>query len=98
MNNETTSIGSLQLLGDFWTLRIIAALQDDELRYCGLQRAAQNVNPVTLTNRLKKLEDAGLVNRTEDGPDKNCVKYSLTSRGRQALPVLAAIDRFSRHS
>jgi DNA-binding HxlR family transcriptional regulator len=86
---------SLKLLGDFWTLNIIGALRDGELRYCDLQRAAGNVNPVTLSNRLRKLQDAGLIDRNASHDDIS-VGYKLTTLGEAAIPVLAAVDTFSR--
>lgn len=89
-----TCVSTLKLLGDYWTLRIIDALQADELRFCQVQRRVDNLNPVTLTDRLKKLEEAELVARTEDTVDKISVTYRLTERGMQALPVLDAINDF----
>ncbi len=93
--SEKICIRSLKLLGDFWTLNIIGALQDGELRYCDLQRAAGNVNPVTLGNRLRKLQDAGLIARNASHDDIS-VGYKLTELGEAAIPVLAAVDIFSR--
>lgn len=86
---------SLKLLGDFWTLNIISALRQGELRYCDLQRAAGGVNPVTLGNRLRKLQSAGLVERNASAEDI-AVGYKLTELGHAALPVLIAVDAFSR--
>lgn len=92
---EETCVASLKLLGDFWTLRIIDALQYGGLRYCELQRHVDNLNPVTLTARLKKLEETGLVSRSEDLEDKISVSYSLTEIGTSALPILRELDKFS---
>lgn len=88
-------IDSLKLVGDFWTLRIVDALRGTELRYCELQRAVGNVNPVTLTAKLKKLEDTGLLNRTEESIDKISVTYRLTTLGKEVLPVIDAVNSFS---
>jgi DNA-binding HxlR family transcriptional regulator len=90
-----TCIPTLRLLGDYWTLRIIDALEPGELRFCEVQRMVGNLNPVTLTDRLKKLEDANLINRSEETVDKISVAYSLTNLGRETLPVLGAINTFS---
>lgn len=90
-----TCVPTLKLLGDYWTLRIIDALEPGELRFCEVQRMVSNLNPVTLTDRLKKLEDAKLINRHEETVDKISVSYSLTQLGREALPVLNAINDFS---
>jgi DNA-binding HxlR family transcriptional regulator len=86
---------TMKLLGDYWTLRIIDALHQDDARFCELQRSVDNLNPVTLTARLKKLEDADLVRRVEDLEDKVSVTYSLTKLGLEAIPVIKALDRFS---
>lgn len=93
--SEKICTRSLKLLGDFWTLNIISALRDGELRYCDLQRAAGGVNPVTLGNRLRKLQDAGLVVRNASADDIS-VGYKLTALGEAAIPVLTAVDTFSR--
>ncbi len=90
---DTKCVSSLKLLGDFHVLRIIDSLRDGPIRFCNMQRQLDNLNPVTLTNRLKKLELAGIVDRQED--DESCVYYSLTPTGRAALPVLEAIHSFS---
>jgi DNA-binding HxlR family transcriptional regulator len=90
---DATCVSSLKLLGDFHILRIIDTLQDGPIRFCNIQRQLDNLNPVTLTDRLKKLEQAGIVDRHED--DENSVHYSLTATGRAALPVLDAINTFS---
>lgn len=95
-NHPETCITSLKLLGDYWTLRIIDVLKDGEYRrYCEIQRLADNLNPVTLSNRLKKLENAKLIKRVEDTEDKVSVSYGLTQVGRQALPVIDAVNNFS---
>lgn len=90
-----TCVTTLKLLGDYWTLRIIDTLDEHgELRYCELQRTVDNLNPVTLGNRLQRLEDAGLVSRCES-PNNNTVTYKLTDAGLDATAVIAALNRFA---
>lgn len=91
----TTCEESLKLLADFWNLRIIEALKNESLRYCEVQRAVGNVNPATLTKKLHTLEVAKLIERTED-QEHIAVYYSLTKHGKNALPVLEAINTFSK--
>ncbi|MBI5357726.1 helix-turn-helix transcriptional regulator [Candidatus Saccharibacteria bacterium] len=86
----------MKLLGDYWTLRIIDNLSERNSRFCELQRSLDNLNPVTLTDRLKKLEDSGLVNRTEDLEDKVSVTYSLSTLGKKAVPVVSSVNKFSK--
>jgi DNA-binding HxlR family transcriptional regulator len=95
VRKHSTCEGTMKLLGDYWTLRIVDALRSEEVRFCELQRILDNVNPVTLTNRLKKLEEARLVSRSEETIDKISVAYSLSELGREVLPIIKALDRFS---
>ena len=88
-------VDSLKLLGDYWTLRIIDSLESNELRYCELQRTVGNVNPVTFTAKLKKLEEAQIVDRTEESLDKISVTYRLTKLGQSVLPVIKAMNNFA---
>ena len=86
----------LEIFGDAWTLFIIRSLSGGTKRFCGLQRELDNVNPVTLTSRLKKLEKLGFVERKKDLEDKLSVNYSLTKKGVGMLPVLHQIETFAQ--
>lgn len=96
--DKTLCIPSVKLLGDYWSLRIIDALKYNEQRFCSIQRELDNINPATLTNRLKKLETARVIARSEETVDKLSVTYSLTKFGRDALDVVDAINAFSNKS
>ncbi len=86
---------TLKLLGDFWTLKILNTLKNEDSRYCEIQRQCDNLNPVTLTNRLQKLESAGLIEKKVGTQDKISVTYFLTHKGKSAIPVLDAINNFA---
>ena len=83
------------MTGDMWTLCIIHVLKDGPLRFCGIQRALGDMNPTTLVNRLKKLEQAGLIQREEETMDKLSVTYSLTSKGTSVAPIIGTIGAFA---
>jgi DNA-binding HxlR family transcriptional regulator len=93
--NLKTCTGSMQLLGDYWVLRIIYSLASGEARFTELARAVEGINPATLSSRLKKLEEAKLINRSEETVDKLSVTYSLTNLGKEALPVITALENFA---
>lgn len=86
---------AVKLVGDSWTLRIIDALRNEELRFCGIERALPDINPATLTNRLKRLEEYGLITRQLETCDKQSVAYGLSKKGKSVVPVLDAIDTFA---
>jgi DNA-binding HxlR family transcriptional regulator len=99
MTNNTqrpVCIGSLKLLGDYWTMLIIGELANGPLRFRDLEKRIQNVNSATLTSRLKTMLAAGLIARDE--LSRADVTYSLTDLGRHALPVLAAVNAFSDYA
>ena len=48
----------LKLIGDYWVLMITTELLEDSLRFSELQRRLNGINPITLSNRLKKMEKA----------------------------------------
>lgn len=91
----TTCAHSLELLADFWVLRIIETLATGKQRYCEIQRAVGNVNPTTLTKKLGSLEKAGLISRLPEA-GSTTVFYELTKLGKHSLPVLEAIQTFSK--
>lgn len=86
---------AMKLIGDFWTLRLIDAIQADEVRFCEIERRVPDINPATLTNRLKRLEEAGAVNRLLETKDRQSVTYLLTDRGRRILPIIESIKAFT---
>ena len=92
---EDSFNNTLKVLGDFWVLRIIGALAGSPQRFCELERTLKNSNPVTLTNRLKKLEEHEYVERTAESTDKQSVSYALTNKGQAVLPIVESIKAFS---
>lgn len=78
----------LKILGDFWTLEIIQALSEGDKRFCQIERVLPDINPTTLTDRLKKLEKNKMI--------KNEQAYSLTEKGRGVLPVLIEMKNFAK--
>ncbi len=83
----------LKLIGDFWTLRVIAALESSDLRFCALERVLGDSNPATLTGRLKRLEGHGIVARRKDGEE---TVYTLTRRGAELTPIVRQIHEFAK--
>lgn len=85
----------LEIFGDFQTLLIVEALATEELRFCALQRSLGDMNPVTLTKRLKKLEREGIIGRHTETIDKLSVSYYLEKKGRHMLPVIKGMRQFA---
>ena len=82
---------ALQFLAGAWTLEIYWHLRQGPLRFGQLKNALQTVSPKVLTQRLRDLEDLGVVDRNviESYPPQ--VEYSLAEFGKKFLPILDQI-------
>jgi DNA-binding HxlR family transcriptional regulator len=83
------------MFGDMLTLAIIHFLADGPRRFKELERLTC-ANPVTLTSRLKRLTEQGVIRRAEHQADKQAVSYSLDALGERAVPIVREIERFAR--
>ena len=72
----------LDLVGDRWTLLIVRELLSlGECRYVDLQRGLPGIATNLLAGRLRDMEQADLVQRTNLPRPANAVVFSLTDRG-----------------
>lgn len=81
-----------KLIGTRWTLVILRDLFLAETRrYQDLLSSLEGISPNTLSNRLKTLEQAGIVKRRtyQDHPPRS--EYLLTEKGRELGPILLAM-------
>jgi len=92
---ESAATAALNVLGQKWVMRIIRALGDRTQRFCELQDALGGANSATLSQRLKMLEDEGLVERRAISAVPPWVEYSLTEKGSDLRTAIAGIDRWA---
>jgi DNA-binding HxlR family transcriptional regulator len=73
---------ALRVVGDRWSLAVVAALLDGPLRYGELQARLGSVAPNVLARRLRQLEEEGLLvaRPYSDRPPRH--EYGLTETGR----------------
>jgi DNA-binding HxlR family transcriptional regulator len=93
--SECAATAALNVLGQKWVLRIIRALGERTQRFCELQDALGGANSATLSQRLKLLEDEGLVERRAISAVPPWVEYSLTAKGSDLRNAIAGIDRWA---
>jgi len=82
---------AVSVLDGKWTLLVIRDLLRGTRRFSELRTSLQGISPKTLTDRLRSLEDHGLVERVMYAEIPPRVEYSLTERGRALQPVLDAL-------
>lgn len=85
----------MRILGGKWTRSILWHLQDGPFRFNGLSRVIAGASKKMLTERLRHLEDQGMVLREVLSTSPVSVQYSLTKRGCTALTLLDALREWS---
>lgn len=83
-----------QIIGTKWTPLIVRDLARGERRFGELQRSLVGISPKTLTERLKYLEAAAVIERRCYAEVPPRVVYSLTEKGRALLPVIESMRAY----
>jgi DNA-binding HxlR family transcriptional regulator len=84
VDRELDALGdALALVGDRWTLALIACLLDGPRRYGELQEALPGIAPNVLSARLKRLEGAGVVAARPYQQRPARFSYELADEGRE---------------
>jgi len=83
------------LLERRWTLSIIFVVLGGEQRFNALLDSVGGISPRMLTERLRDLERAGLVERRVLPESPPAVQYRLTDRGQNLAPLIEAIVHYA---
>ena len=89
---------TLEVVGDRWTLLVVRDLLGGARRFRDLQTGLPGLAPNILSERLKLMEEHGLVKRRfySDHPPR--AAYELTDKGRELGTVVGALAAWgSRH-
>ena len=87
---------SLDILGDRWTLLILRDLMSGLHRYSDILENCAGMSPNVLSDRLKRLEAEGLVQRTYHRELPPRVDYTLTEKGWDVRPILLSLLDWGR--
>jgi DNA-binding HxlR family transcriptional regulator len=88
---------AVDVLDGKWTLMVVRDLMGGTKRFGELRSSLRGISPKTLTDRLRSLEDHGLVDRRIYAEVPPRVEYTLTAAGQTLEPVLAALAEWGRH-
>ena len=91
---------SLDVVGDRWTILILRDLvRFGPRKFQDLERSLSRISPNTLSLRLKRLEEAGIVERRFYAQHPPRAEYVLTEVGNELRPVLKALFEWGeRHT
>jgi len=79
---------ALAVLGDRWSLAVVASLLDGPLRFGALQERLPAISPNVLSQRLRTLEARGLLVASPYSERPTRYAYELTSDGRELAGAL----------
>jgi DNA-binding HxlR family transcriptional regulator len=82
---------TLDLIGDRWTLLIIRDMFLGKSRFSEFRKSVPAPPPKLLSERLQRLEQAGLVERAIYSERPVRAEYRLTPEGRTLHPILREI-------
>lgn len=95
-NHPCTIAQTLDVLGDRWTLLILRDLMTGLHRYNDILESCAGMSPNVLSDRLKRLEADGLVDRNYYRELPPRVEYTLTDKGWSVRPILLALLEWGR--
>src|ERR671911_1340810 len=97
--DETALAAALSSVGDRWTLLVVSALLDGPRRFGDLQAEVTGIAPNVLSQRLRRLENEGLVIAQPYSERPPRFVYELSEAGRGLAGVLRLLaDWGARHS
>lgn len=86
---------ALDVVGNRWSLLVVRELLTGPARYSQLQAGLPGISTNLLTDRLRELEEAGVVQRQLDS-NSNGVAYTLTAWGYELRNSVAALVNWSK--
>jgi DNA-binding HxlR family transcriptional regulator/putative sterol carrier protein len=85
---------ALDVVGERWALMVVRELMMGPKRFTDLRSDLPRVSPDVLSQRLRELEDAGVLRRRTLPPPAASRVYELTPSGLALDPVLVALGRW----
>jgi DNA-binding HxlR family transcriptional regulator len=83
---------SLDVFGDKWSLVVIRdMLMTGKRRYGEFLESPERIASNVLADRLKRLEDAGIVSRERDPSSQSKIIYRLTPKGVELIPLILEV-------
>ena len=87
---------AIELIGKRWTGAIVSALTERPMRFGELGKAVPGLSDRLLSQRLRELEDEGLVQREVEAGSPVRVTYSLTAIGADLGPSIRELRSWAK--
>jgi DNA-binding HxlR family transcriptional regulator len=83
-----------EIIGAKWTALLVHDMSEGARRFSQLEHSCAGISPRTLSERLRVLEDEGIVLRRSYPESPPRVEYALTDKGQALLPIIDAMREF----
>jgi DNA-binding HxlR family transcriptional regulator len=87
---------SLDVVGERWTLLVLRDIMNRRRKFKELLETCEGISPNLLADRLKRLEERGMIERRfySDHPPR--AEYRLTDKGKAFVPVIQELYKWGR--
>ena len=86
---------ALDIVGERWALLVVRELMLGPKRFTDLRTGLPHASPNVLSQRLRELEEAGVLRRRRLPPPAASAVYELTAWGAELEPVLQTLGRWA---
>lgn len=86
---------AVELVGRRWTGAIVRAMLCGATRFSEIAETVPGMSDRMLAERLKELEDEGVIKRDVIPETPVRIEYSLSTKGRELEPVVAALSAWA---
>ncbi|MDY7993988.1 winged helix-turn-helix transcriptional regulator [Paenibacillus polymyxa] len=86
---------AMELLSKRWTVLIVFQLTNGPQRFVAIENSIPNLSGKVLSDRLKELEEEGIIQRTVYPEKPVRIEYSLTDKGRDLAPLFDHIGTWA---
>lgn len=89
---------ALDVVGERWALLVVRELLLGPKRFTDLRAGLSHASPNVLSQRLRELEQAGVLGRRRLGPPTGAQVYELTRWGLELEPIVTQLGRWGDRS
>ncbi|MEM7569077.1 MAG: helix-turn-helix domain-containing protein, partial [Pseudomonadota bacterium] len=86
----------MRVLGGKWTASILWHLKDAPVRFNDMARMIGGASKKMISERLRHLEEHGLITREVSSKAPLAVQYAITDHGLKAIKVLTVLRDWSQ--
>jgi len=85
---------TLDVVGDKWTLVIVRDMLNGKSRFSGFHDSPERIPTNILADRLRRMEEKGLLTKNLYAKKPPRFEYALTVKGEALLPILQEVCRW----